>query len=33
MEHGLYSHLFTLGLKNISQTVKPTGFEVNCFIA
>lgn len=33
MEHGLYSHLFILGLKNLSQTVKASGFEVNCFIA
>lgn len=33
MENGLYSHLFILSLKNISQTVKATGFEVNCFIA
>jgi len=33
MEHGLYSHLFILSLKYISQTVKATGAEVNCFIA
>lgn len=33
VEHGLYSHLFILGLKNISQAVKATGFQVNCFIA
>lgn len=33
VEHGLYSHLFILGLKNISQAVKATGFQINCFTA
>lgn len=33
VEHGLYSHLFILGVKNISQAVKAMGFQVNCFIA